>query len=229
MAATTSVLPKLFRWVFTVLAAATAFAAVVVCLVMLADPHLPQGAHFGPYRVDLLGQPGSIEFQPAGSDSYFRATAFRDSMTLFIGNAGRFVELIKHYGLPLILVQLIFFAALFELLRRLFRNVGRGDSFSQQTVRLVQILGGLLIAFSFVLSFAEGLFGHAVFTYFVQHAAITISGAAIHLPSPHYVMFPSGEGFPFGSPLFFSGLLVLALSEVFRQGLALKKENELTI
>ena len=34
---------------------------------------------------------------------------------------------------------------------------------------------------------------------------------------------------PFGSPLFFSSLLVLALSEVFRQGLALKDENALTI
>jgi Protein of unknown function (DUF2975) len=29
--------------------------------------------------------------------------------------------------------------------------------------------------------------------------------------------------------LFFSGLLVLALSEVFRQGLALKTENDLTV
>ena len=42
-------------------------------------------------------------------------------------------------------------------------------------------------------------------------------------------MFPSDGGFLFGSPLFFSGLLVLALSEVFRQGLALKDENALTI
>ncbi|RPH53276.1 MAG: DUF2975 domain-containing protein, partial [Acidobacteria bacterium] len=35
--------------------------------------------------------------------------------------------------------------------------------------------------------------------------------------------------FPFGSPVFLSGLLVLALAEVFRQGLALQRESDLTI
>lgn len=63
-------------------------------------------------------------------------------------------------------------------------------------------------------------------------AAIDFAGTPVRFPAPHdsmvHVMLPPG-GFPFGSPLFFSGLLVLALSEVFRQGLALKRDSELTI
>jgi hypothetical protein len=131
--------------------------------------------------------------------------------------------------LPLIFLDMIFLVALFELLRRLFRNVGRGESFTRGTIRLVQGVGGLLILFSFVLSFGEGMFFYNLFTYLAQHAVITISGTQVHFLAPHYEMFPREDGFPFGSPLFFSGLLVLALSEVFRQGLALKDENALTI
>jgi hypothetical protein len=107
--------------------------------------------------------------------------------------------------------------------------VGRGESFTRGTIRLVQGVGGLLILFSFVLSFGEGLFFYNLFTYLAQHAVITISGTPVHFPAPHREIFLRADGFPFGSPMFFSGLLVLALSEVFRQGLALKDENALTI
>ena len=227
--ASVSVLPKIFRWVFTVLAGLAALVAVVLCILVVLNPHLPPGTHFGPATVDLMGQPGTVSLLPAQGDFDFTAQAFRGTITLFVGQAGDLIELLKHYGLPMVLVDAIFFATLFELLRRLFRNVGRGDSFSARTVRLVQMVGGLLIAFSFLSSFAEGLFAHAVFGYFANHAVITISGSELHLPAPRYVMFPRGGGFPLGSPFFFSGLLVLALSEVFRQGLALKAENELTI
>lgn len=227
--ASVNILPKIFRWVFTVLAGFTAVAAVILCVVIAVDPHLPRGAHFGPATVDLMGQPGTISLLPSRGDFDFSVSAFRGTITLFVAKAGGLIEIVKHYGLPLVLVDLIFFAVLFELLRRLFRNVGRGDSFTTLTVRLVQMVGFLLIAFSFVSAFAEGLFAHAAFAYFAAHAVITISGSQLHLPAPHYVMLPRSDGFPFGSPLFFSGLLVLALSEVFRQGLALKSENELTI
>ncbi len=227
--ASVSVLPKIFRWVFMGLAILATLGAVAVCVAIMIDPHLPPGTHFGPINVDMMGQPGSFLLRARNGDSDFTATAFRGTLTVFVAKAGGLIELIKHYGLPLVLADLIFSAVLFELLRRLFRNVGRGESFTKDTVRLVQGIGGLLIGFSFVLSFAEGLFAHAVFTYFADHAVITISGSVLRLPAPHYVALPHGGGFPFGSPMFFSGLLVLALSEVFRQGLALKTENELTV
>jgi hypothetical protein len=223
------ILPRIFHWVFLVLAILFAWVAVVVAIVMLANPHMPAGAHLGPAQFTLAGQPGTIALRSTGTDSDFLGTAFGGNVSVAVEKAGGLVKLLKHYGLPLILTKMIFLAALFELLRRLFRNVGRGESFRRDTIRLVQGVGGLLILFSFFLAFAEGLFFHNVFTYLAQHAVITISGTAVHFPAPDYEMFSKDHGALFGSPLFFSGLLVLALSEVFRQGLALKDENALTI
>lgn len=224
-----SILPKLFRWLFTVLEVLCALAAIGIGVALLADPSLPSGTHFGPLAVDFAGQPGTVTLRAVGGDSDFTVTALRGSVVLFVAQAGGLIEVAKHYGLPLILVGAIFFLVLFDLLRRLFRNVGQGESFTRQSVYLVQIIGVSLIAYSLASSVAEAWLFHALLTYLAQHAVLTISGTALDLPVPQGMAFPRWHGFPFGSPLFFSGLLVLALSEVFRQGLALKNENDLTV
>jgi len=224
-----SVLPKLFRWLFTALELLALLAAVGVCIALLIDPRLPAGAHFGPMKVDFLGQPGSVALRAVNGDSDFTVTALQGSVALLVEKAGGLIEVLKHYGLPLILLNTVFLTVLFDLLRRLFRNVGRGESFTWQSIYLVQIVGGWLIVFSLLSAVAESWFSHAVITYVAQHAAVTISGTQIHLPAPGHMAFPGAHGFPFGSPIFYSGLLVLALSEVFRQGLALKNENDLTV
>lgn len=219
-------LPKLFRWVFTVLMVLSALCAVVIVIVILIDPKLPPGTHFGPLHGDVGGQPASFVLESKGADSDFTATFFRGTINLFVKEAGGLVEVVKHRGLPVVLINMIFFAALFELLRRLFRNVGRGESFTRQTVQLVQFVGGALIVFSIVSAFAESWFAHSVYLYLVDHATVTVSGAPVQLPQAKHMGWPHSDG---GSPIFFSGLLVLALSEVFRQGLALKGEHDLTV
>ena len=224
-----TVLPKLFRWVFTVLVVITILGAFGVCAAMLVDPELPPGTHFGPLAIDLMGQPGTVALRASGGDSDFTLTALRGSVTFFVAKAGGLIEILKLYGLPLILINLIFFAVLFELLRRLFRNVGRGESFSRQNVFLVQIVGAALIVYSLISALAERWFAHVMLNYVAQNATVTISGTSLHLPPPHGMAIFSLHGFPFGSPVFFCGLLVLALSEVFRQGLMLKNENDLTV
>ena len=228
MASVSNALPRLFRWVFAGLAVLAVLCAVAVCLAILINPKLPAGAQFGPVAIDLLGEPGTVALRPAGGDSDFTVTALRGAVSLSSEKAGGLVEVLKHWGLPMVLMNTIFFAVLFDLLRRLFRNVGRGDSFTLQSVRLVQVLGGWLILFSLVSAFAEHWFNEAAFGYFAQHTTMTISGTTLHLPVPRDRILPH-VGFPFGSPVFFSGLLVLALSEVFRQGLVLKNENDLTV
>jgi hypothetical protein len=211
---------------FTVFVIFTALCAVAVLVVMLIDPTLPPGAHFGPIKTNFLGQPGSMFFF---RDSAFALTAFRGGLAVSIRNAGGLIEILKHYGLPLILLQIVFFMVVFELLRRLFRNVGRGESFTQPTLRLVQILGVSLLVYSLVSAIAEAWFVHAMYSYLVQNAQITISGSPLYLPQSHELRISISNNSPFGAPIFFSGLLVLALSEVFRQGLVLKRENDLTV
>lgn len=222
-------LPRIFQWAFLVLAILFAIAAWFVAVAMLMSPSLPAGFHLGPAQFDLAGQPASVVLRSTAGGSDFLATAFGGNLSLAVEKANGLVELLEHYGLPVLLLKMLFLAVLFELLRRLFRNVGRGESFTRDTIRLVQGVGGLLILFSFIFAYAGGLFSYHLFTYLVQHAVITVSGTPVHFPAPHYEMFPRDDGLLFGSPLFFSGLLVLALSEVFRQGLALKDEHALTI
>lgn len=228
MASITPVLPRFFRWVFLILTIVCGVAAALVTIAILINPQIPAGFHFGPKIVDILGQPGSVTLRSVGGDYDFKLSALKGSLVFFVAKAGGLLDILKRYGLPVVLLNLLFFAVLFDLLRRLFRNVGRGESFSPLTVRLVQYVGGWLILFSLVSAFAEHWFAQAAFAWLSDHTVVTISGTQVHLPSPHPRILPHVHG-PFGSPVFFSGLLVLALSEVFRQGLVLKTENDLTV
>jgi len=221
----TSWLPTFLRWLFTVLAIFTALGALILCLCLMIDPSLPPDTHFGPLALHIMGQPATVALR----DSTFTLSALHGGLGLRVEQAGGLIETLKHYGLPVLILNALFFAVLFDLLRRLFRNVGRGESFTQQTVRLVQIIGVSLIVFSLVSAFADSWFHHAIFSYLAQHAEVSISGTSLHLPQPHGFRISGGHGFPFGSSAFFTGLLVLALSEVFRQGLVLKHENDLTV
>jgi hypothetical protein len=221
-------LPKLFRWAFTVLAGLMALAAVGLVAVILADPKLPPGAHFGPVHGDVMGQPAAFALQPVagGQEPILSLHGFNGNVSVAVDKPSGVIALLKRYGLPLLLLDALFFTALFEVLRRLFRNVGRGESFTPQSVRLVQIVGGALIVFSLVSSVGESWFAHAMYAYLVQHTQIAISGTPVHLPPAmdHVRWFR----FRFDWALF-SGLLVLALAEVFRQGLVLQRENDLTV
>ena len=222
-------LPKLFRAVFTGLAVVTALTAVALIAVILVDPTLPPDARFGPVHGELMGQPATLALQPDASgqgEPALSARAFNGNVTMTVDKPSGAIELLKKYGLPLLLIYAVFFTALFELLRRLFRNVGRGDSFTPQSVRLVQIVGGALIVFSLISAVGESWFAHAMYAYLTEHTQIAISGTSVRLPPVGHMQLLR---FPLGSPVFWSGLLVLALAEVFRQGLALQRESDLTV
>ncbi|MDE1985832.1 MAG: DUF2975 domain-containing protein [Alphaproteobacteria bacterium] len=220
----TSWLAKFLKWMFAIFTVFAALGTVAFCIVWMIGPNMPPGLHLGPHTLNILGQPGTV----ALSNSTFNLTALHGNLRLSVDQATGFVETLRHYGLPVLILKAAFFAALFELLRRLFSNVGRGESFTHQNVRLVQIIGLSLMAFSLVFAAAENWFAQAMYSYLAQHAVLSVSGTPLRLPTSHHISI-NGNGFPFGTPLFFSGLLVLALSEVFRQGLVLKRDSELTI
>jgi len=226
-----SFLPRLFRVVFAVLAILAALTAVCIVAAMLIDPELPPGARFGPANGKFMGQPASIALEP-GTTGQAEPTldlrAFGGNVAMTVDRPAGAVELFKTFGLPVLLIYAVFCAALFEVLRRLFRNVGRGESFTARSVRLVQIVGGTLIVYSLVSAVAESWFAYAMYGYLAEHTEILISGTPAQLPPAERPPW-SGYESPLRSAEFFGGLLVLALAEVFRQGLALQRDNDLTV
>ncbi len=226
MTSTTRWLPRVLRWIFRFFTIAMAVAAFAIVVVMVIDPKLPSGTNWKPMAVQIFGQPGFVTIQSSTLTANYLT---HDGVNLQVSDVTGLVELVKHTGLPIALLSVLYFGLLFDLLRRLFRNVERGESFTRQTVRLVQIVGVSLLAYSVISAFAEGWFEYVLFDYLSHHAVVTVSGTAVHLPRPDSFSFSMGSGSPFGSSYFFSGLLVLALSEVFRQGLALKSDHDLTI
>jgi hypothetical protein len=221
----TTWLPKFLRWMFAIFTVFTALGALALLLVVVINPSLPPDLHFGPLKADFNGVPGTLMLR----DSVFAVTALNGALSLRVENAHGLIETLKLYGLPLLILNAVFFTVLFDLMRRLFRNVGRGESFTPKTIKLVQIIGVSLLVFSLVSAVGESWFHYALFTYLAEHAAVTVSGTAMHLPQAHSITISGGSGFPFSSPVFFTGLLVLALAEVFRQGHVLKRENDLTV
>jgi hypothetical protein len=217
-------LPKFFRWLFTVLEVLCVLAAVGIALVYLVDPRLPPGTQFGPLAVDFAGQPGTVAMRPSSNDSDFTVTALGGNVVLFVAQAGGLIEVAKQYGLPAIFIGAVFLVVLFDLLRRLFRNVARGNSFTRQSVFFVQLIGVSLIVYSLISAYAKSWFAGAMLAYLSRHAVLTVSGTPLRLPPPEGM-----DGFSLDGTLFLAGLLVLALSEVFRQGLTLKSEHDLTV
>jgi hypothetical protein len=222
-------LPIAFRWAFTVLEALSVLCIVWGVIGMLVHPNLPSGAHL--VLDDVLGQHAEFRLQPpqgGQGEPVLAVTAFNGNLVMTVNKPAGLIAVIEQYGIPIALLYALSLAVLFDLLRRLFRNVGRGESFTTQSVSLVQIAGGVLIALAFVSAAGENLFAQAVFNYLMQHAGIAVSGAPLRLPQPgHMVHF--GSWLPFGRTTFWCGLLVLALAEVFRQGLALQRDSDLTV
>ena len=84
-----------------------------------------------------------------------------------------------------------------------------------------------MMVFSLIAAVGDNWFGHAMYAYLTEHTQIAISGPSVRLPPAENTQLIAR--LPFGSPVFLSGLLVLALAEVFRQGLALQRESDLTV
>lgn len=110
---------------------------------------------------------------------------------------------------------------LFELMRRLFRNISTGNSFTIKTIQQMYAVSGVILVTSLLMETMQLWSEHL---WNKQYIAGSANPANV-LTSVKGVLL----NFPVFSPLFCTGLAVLALSEVFRQGLILKRENDLTV
>jgi hypothetical protein len=104
--------------------------------------------------------------------------------------------------------------AILELLRRMFKSVERGEIFSAANIQNVRAIGFLLVTSSILKFIAVGWLVDRMATYVTQHVAGKMTLAST------YEGNLSGLG---------TGFVILALAEVFRQGLRLKEDTQFTI
>lgn len=121
----------------------------------------------------------------------------------------------------------LFTFGIFHLIWRLCRNVEDGEVFSLTNVKLVRRIGVLLITYS-VASFVAGLWlGNRMLVY--ARERFSFSGIELHPDSTWAMLKLSSSLLEVETNYLVIGLLVLCLAEVFRQGLKLQQEAELTV
>ncbi len=126
---------------------------------------------------------------------------------------------------------LILYCAIFSLLRRLFDNVKRGEAFSMKTVRQIRGIGWCCLAYAviapLIVSRLDWVIGHDL----RQHLAIerfrTDFVAAITDTSLNFAY--NEKHLSINLTVILIALFALVMAEVFRQGVLLKQENDLTI
>lgn len=221
----TNWLPKALRWVFTALMGMTLVVGAVI-LFLIVNPSVFYGhetVQIGP--VMLAPAPGAMTLKSDTGET-ISIDKLSASVSMKPSAGEGLAKLVTRRALPLALVYIAFFAFLFDMLRRLFRNVARAESFTDHNVRLVRLIGYSILVFSIAAAVAEGWVERSFVEYLQQHTSV--ASLHMHVIQARNFQIDSAE-LPFQWSWFLSGLLVLALSEVFRQGLALRKDSELTI
>ena len=126
---------------------------------------------------------------------------------------------------------LILACAVFSLLRRLFDNVKQGEAFSLKSVQLIRMIGWCCLGYAAVASvvasaldwlIARDLHQHLTLGYLrTEFVAANVDGDINFFFNRWHLQLDL--------PTLGIALLAFVLAEVFRQGVLLKQENELTV
>lgn len=112
-----------------------------------------------------------------------------------------------------------------QWLWQLCRNVENHEVFTSSNMKLIRYIGLLLV----IETFARVALSLATAGYVANFVSdrVTVTGLDILAPSGFTLFYP--EAIDFNLTQLITGLLVLCLAEIFRQGLKLKQESELTV
>jgi hypothetical protein len=218
---------KCLRIFFGVTRTLTLLLVVLVVLVytLMTGIHSKEGRpnYFPtvPPKLNLRLNEGAIELQTETSDPADIEIGKLEG-TLKFNSYGRDPQLltrVRWTTMPLLVIVLGSWFLLLGFLRRLCANIETGEMFSDNNLRLVRNIGLLLVISELVGDAMLLLSHHLLGSYLAQHA--TITGIDANLQSEVISQL--------GISGIVTGLLVLLIAEAFRQGLALKKESELTV
>jgi hypothetical protein len=120
----------------------------------------------------------------------------------------------------------------FEFLRRLCRNIERREVFTDENFGLVRRLGGIIVALTLISSAVHAWKAYRIERYLREHVSfegISSLTATSPLTGKEAFIDSVTRNVHLDFSLLLTGLLVLVLAEVFRQGVALKQESDLTV
>lgn len=214
-------LPVLCKKVFAVLVVLSLVSAVLLAVFIAVWPVSATSQSFSA-AIGVMVPPGELLLRDTSGSPSIVITSLK-AVVHGASDAG-LVRLARYYFLPAGVFYALFAAALFDLLRRLFRNVEQGASFTPQTVRLVRYVGFALVIAAVMSALAGAYASQVLLDYLCQH----VSTPALRWGGTRNLndVWTAASDV---SPVFLCGLLVLALSEVFRQGLELKNDCDLTV
>jgi hypothetical protein len=151
-----------------------------------------------------------------------RVTRLTTDLQLNLHSADRDLSAaIRWTLLPHFILGFIFAWLSLGLLRDLCARVEQGEIFSESNIRSIRNLGLILVGWSLTDGVMQLWSTYRLGGYLAKHAIVTGLNATLTAevaPLNHL---------GFGNLI--TGLLVLLIAEAFRQGLALKAENDLTV
>jgi hypothetical protein len=232
---TTSRLVPLLRALFGFLRAITILSLMAYTFLFFMEPYLLSQHRQSqvmtvnlelaslPMRITRAGQPTAVALERASGDLAITEAASPSDPFLAIARSSIFVAKFVHGA---------FLVALFHLLWVLFKNLEIREVFSDRNLVLVRRLGLTLVTYAVVALAVDTWKGWRIGGYAAEH--FTFEGVKAFTPAGHIggfsglfdVLVHYGH---FDRSLFLTGLGVLVLAEVFRQGLALKHDADLTV
>lgn len=212
------------------------FWLVVLPVFFIGNWHY--GTHWSAGFGEMVFNPASVTLRTDSTPNakIVEGVKLRElSGALAVANKEEGAKLMTATRVPVFVARLARALTLFaiaHLLWRLCQAVERGEVFSQGNSRLVRWLGFALVARPIVSLFTE-TWQHASVAHYVENHVwfegvrpiVTSSGLGWWERAVENTLYHGDFDFS----LFVTGLLVLVLAEVFRRGLALKQEADLTV
>jgi hypothetical protein len=168
----------------------------------------------GPFRMKDAGEPSSLPQALAGAKGvvhqpFSEALTFTDDQ-----DVTQLWNLIKWpFGIAVLCVGCAGLIVL-DLLRRMLKRVGSGEAFSSRNIQDMRRIAFTLIGSSILKAAALGWLIGSMGNYATQQTAGKFTFA-----------LTSGRGLP----MLVIGMVILVLAEIFRQGLRLEEDAQLTV
>jgi len=218
-------LPRILRVLFDILQAVTFLGGLFQIVLYLVYPQFHITVlRSEPIAYVHLSNPGLVHARSSTGDAAeVELTSLNGS--LVVKNAGESAELSSLLRWRFLLCGapgVIFPIFLFGLLSQLCSKVEQGEIFSVRNTTLVRNLGITILGYQAIS--IGGSIGYAYMVSRFVHRYVVVEGIQLNVGwyGNHGWFSPSAS-------LIVTGCLVLLLAKVFRQGLELKSENELTV